>query len=186
MSWDKHYQTSFPSKNYHFRSIKHEISAVVHLDVTLWTNKQHQTNLLKSCDRWNPMQLYTAGFSLNWTCKLAVTHSILTCSSLYNLQHFPLLFVIIFLTILQQQAMAPETLPPGAIGPESIRTTGASRNAPLGETQQQRRHQLVHRDAAIIATENMTQDAHLERYLKPEAARRRSSMHSDVSQSISV
>jgi hypothetical protein len=72
-------------------------------------------------------------------CKLAVTHSILTCSSHYNLQHFPLHFVIIFLTFLQQQAMAPETLPQGTIGAESSRTTGASLNAPLGEAQQQRR-----------------------------------------------
>jgi len=158
MSWDKHQQTSFPSKNDLFRSIKHEISAVVHLDVSLKTNKQHRTNLLKLSDRWNPLQLYAAGFSLNWKCKLAVTHSILTCSSLYNLQHFPLLFVIIFLTFLQQQAMAPETLPPDAIGAELSRTTGASRNAPLGETQLQPRHQLVHRDAAIVATENITQD----------------------------
>jgi len=74
--------------------------------------------------------------------------------------------VIIFLTILQQQAMAPETLPPGVIGAESSRTTGASRNAPLGETQQQCRHQLVHRDAAIVATKNMTQDAHLKKVRK--------------------
>ena len=58
--------------------------------------------------------------------------------------------------------MAPETLPPGAIGAESSRTTSASRNAPLGKTQQQHRHQLVHRDAAIAATENMAQDAHLQ------------------------
>jgi Fe-S oxidoreductase len=74
--------------------------------------------------------------------------------------------VIIFLTILHQQAMAPDTLPPGTIGTESRRTTGASRNAPLGETQQQRRHQLVHRDAAIVATENMTQDTHLKKVRK--------------------
>jgi len=62
--------------------------------------------------------------------------------------------------------MAPETLPPGAIGAGSSRTTGASRNAPLGETQLQRIHQLVHRDAEIVATENMTQDAHLKNVRK--------------------
>ena len=55
--------------------------------------------------------------------------------------------------------MAPEILQPGAIEAESSRTTGASNNAPPGETQQQRRHHLVHRDAAIVATENMTLDA---------------------------
>jgi hypothetical protein len=74
--------------------------------------------------------------------------------------------LIIFLTILQQQAMAPETLPSGAIGAESSRTSGASHNAPFGETQQQPRHQLFHRDAAIVATENMTQDAHLKKVPK--------------------
>jgi len=58
--------------------------------------------------------------------------------------------------------MAPETLPPGAIKAESSRTTGALHNQRLGETQQQRRHQLVHRDAAIVATDNLTQDAHFE------------------------
>ena len=73
--------------------------------------------------------------------------------------------------ILHQQAMAPETLPPGAIGAESSWTTGDSRNAPLGETQQQRRHQLVHRDAAIVATENMTQDAHLKMGRKTESSK---------------
>jgi len=62
--------------------------------------------------------------------------------------------------------MAPETLPAGAIAAESGRTTGASRNAPLRETKQQCRHQLVHRDAAIVATENMTQDAHLKKVRK--------------------
>src|SRR5882757_9394734 len=93
-------------------------------------------------------------------CKLAVTHFIVTCSSLYNLQYFPLLFIIIFLTFLSQQAMAHVTLPPGAIGVESSRTTGAPRNVSLDETQQQRRHKLIHRDTAIVATENLSQDAH--------------------------
>ena len=39
--------------------------------------------------------------------------------------------------------------------------TGVSHNEPLGVTKQQRRHQLVHRDTAIVAAENVTQDAHL-------------------------
>jgi len=57
--------------------------------------------------------------------------------------------------------MDPETLPPGAIGAESSLTTGTSPNAPLGQTLHQLRYQLVHRDAAIVATENMSLDAHL-------------------------
>jgi len=66
--------------------------------------------------------------------------------------------VIIFLTIQPQQVMAPEILQPGAIEAELSRTTGASNNTPPGETQQQRRHKLVHRNAAIVATKNKTQD----------------------------
>jgi len=135
-----------------------------------WT-KNIRPTYCKSPDSCNPLQLsvvqlYTAGLSLNWRCQLTVTHSILTCSSRYNLQHFPLLFVIIFLTFPQQQAMAPETLQPGALGAESSRTTGAWSNTPPVETQQQRRHQLVHCDAAIVATENMAQDAHLKTVCK--------------------
>jgi hypothetical protein len=73
---------------------------------------------------------------------------------------------MIFLMILQRQAMAPKTLSSGAIGAELSRTTGASCNVPLGDTQQQQRHRLVHSDAAIIATENMTPDTHLKKVRK--------------------
>jgi len=55
--------------------------------------------------------------------------------------------------------MAPQTPQPGLIQSESSQTAGASSNAPLVETRLQRRHQLVHRDAAIAATENMAPDA---------------------------
>jgi hypothetical protein len=98
--------------------------------------------------------------------KLTVTLSILTCSSLYNFQYFPLLFVIIFLKILQRQSMAPEKYPAGAIGAGSSRTTGASPNAPLGATQQQCKHQLVRPDAAIVAAENQTQDEYFKKVRK--------------------
>jgi len=69
--------------------------------------------------------------------------------------------VIIFLTIPQQQVMVPEIFQPGEVEAESSRMTATPNNAPPGETQQQHTHQLVHRDAATVATENMTQDAHL-------------------------
>jgi len=62
--------------------------------------------------------------------------------------------------------MPPERLPPGAIEAESSRTTGASHNEPFGETQQQRTLQLVHHDAAIVATASMTLDAHLKKVHK--------------------
>jgi len=81
--------------------------------------------------------------------------------------------MIIFLTYLQQQAMAPETLLLGAIAAESSRITGTSLNAPLGETQQQRRHQLVHCDAAIVAIENMSQDSHFKKVRKTASSKNR-------------
>jgi len=59
--------------------------------------------------------------------------------------------------------MAPQTPQPGVIQSESSRTTGASSNAPVAESHLQRRHPLVHRDAAIAATKNMAQDAHLKK-----------------------
>ena len=67
--------------------------------------------------------------------------------------------------------MAAETLQPGAIGAESSRTTGASTNAPPGETQQQRRHQLVYHDTAIVATDNMTQNAHFKTVRKTRSSK---------------
>jgi len=62
--------------------------------------------------------------------------------------------------------MAPQTPQPGLIESESSQTAGASSNAPLVETQLQCRHQLVHRDAAIAATENMAHDAHSQKVPK--------------------
>jgi len=66
----------------------------------------------------------------------------------------------IFLTIPQQQVMVPAKHHPGAIEAQLSWTPGASNNAPPGETQQQRRHQIVHRNAAIVATEHLTPEAH--------------------------
>jgi len=57
--------------------------------------------------------------------------------------------------------MATQTPQTGKSGSDSSETTGASSNALLEGTQQQRRHKLVHREAADDATENMTQDADL-------------------------
>jgi len=69
--------------------------------------------------------------------------------------------------------MAPQTPEPGVIQSESSQTAGASSNAPLAETQLQRRHQLVHRDAAIAATENMALDAHLKKVRKTRRSNNR-------------
>ena len=60
------------------------------------------------------------------------------------------------------------TQPPqtGESGSELSETTGAVSNASLEATQQQCRHRLVHYEAANVATENMTQDAHLKTVCK--------------------
>jgi len=57
--------------------------------------------------------------------------------------------------------MTTQTPQTGESGSESSEMTGASFNVALQGTQQQRRHQWVHRKAANVATENMTQDTHL-------------------------
>jgi hypothetical protein len=64
--------------------------------------------------------------------------------------------------------MAPPTRQSGVIQSELSRTAGASSNAPLAEIQLQRRHQLVHHDAAIAATENMAQEEHLKKVYQTE------------------
>jgi len=56
--------------------------------------------------------------------------------------------------------MAAQSPQPGGTQSEPSRTTGASSNEPLAETQQQRSQQWVQHDAAIGATENMAQDTH--------------------------
>jgi len=57
--------------------------------------------------------------------------------------------------------MAPQTEQPSGIPSEPSRTTGASFHAPLAESNQQHRDQLVIRDAAIAGTEYMAQNTHL-------------------------
>jgi len=56
-----------------------------------------------------------------------------------------------------------DTQPPpaGESGSNAGRLAGATSNTELLGTQQERRHKLVHRDAANVATKHMTQDAHL-------------------------
>jgi len=56
-----------------------------------------------------------------------------------------------------------DTQPPleGESGSNTRRLAGTTSNTALLGTQQERRHKLVHRDAANVATKHMTQDAHL-------------------------
>jgi len=50
--------------------------------------------------------------------------------------------------------------PAGESGSNTGGLAGATSNTELLGTQQQRRHKLVHRDAANVATKHMTQDAY--------------------------
>jgi len=56
-----------------------------------------------------------------------------------------------------------DTQPPpaGESGSNTGRLAGATSNTERLGTQQERRHTLVHRDAANVATKHITQDAHL-------------------------
>ena len=55
--------------------------------------------------------------------------------------------------------MATQALQQGQSVTESSRTRAISSDTPPAETQLQRRHHLVHHDAANAATKNMTPDA---------------------------
>jgi len=56
-----------------------------------------------------------------------------------------------------------DTLPPqpGESGSKSSRLAGATSGMPIIGTKGERRHQLVHRDAANAATKHITQDTDL-------------------------
>jgi len=163
MCWGKHHRTFNRLKKFFFLSMTHEISAFVHFNVSQATNKHHQTDsqhiagLLESSATWSYTQQDISwvehaswlSFIPLWLeayyIFLRTSHFSLSSSS-----HFP-----------NQQIMAPQTPPPGWIESESSHMTGASSISSLAKTQQQCRHQLVQCNSAIAATENMTQDAHL-------------------------
>jgi hypothetical protein len=58
-------------------------------------------------------------------------------------------------TFPQHQVSDQKSPQPGVVECESCRTMGTWSTVPLAETQQHRRHQLVHHDTAIADTENM-------------------------------
>jgi len=74
-------------------------------------------------------------------------------------QDFSLCFIIIISWLSQQQIMAPQPPQQGEGGTESSRKTAMSSDTPPAETQLQRRHHIVHRDAANAAPDNVTLDA---------------------------
>jgi len=66
-----------------------------------------------------------------------------------------------------------DTQPPplGESGSNTGRLAGATSNTNILGTQQERRHKLVHHNAANVATKHMTQDAHLNIVRKTESSK---------------
>jgi len=75
--------------------------------------------------------------------------------------------------ILHQQIMATQTPQPGKNGTEPGGSTGVTTNISLSGTQREYRHQLVQRNAANVATKNMTQDAHFKIVRKTGSSKNR-------------
>jgi len=156
--WDMRYQLSFTSM---YRCKQ--------------TNKQHRTDLLQIAGTLEqPVTRRYMQQDKSWVECASWLSFIPLCLVAYYIFlrtfHFSLSSSSPFP---QQQVMAPQTHRPSVTESESSRTTGTLSNAPLGETQQQRGHQWVHRDGAISATENMTQDAHFRKVPIPRHSNNR-------------
>jgi len=77
--------------------------------------------------------------------------------------------------------MATQTPQPVEDSTEQGGSTCVTLNMSLSGTQQEPRHQLVHRNDANTATKNITKDAHLTIVVKLETAGMRNSTQLDVS-----
>jgi len=75
--------------------------------------------------------------------------------------------------------------PPGESGSNTGRLAGATSNTEILGTQRERRHKLVHSDAADAATEHMTQDANLN-IVRKTGSRRNEKQHAVGCESIHI
>jgi hypothetical protein len=66
--------------------------------------------------------------------------------------------------------------PSGESGSITGRLAGTTTNIDILGTEHERRHKLVHRDAADAATKHMTQDAHL-KFVRKTGSRRNMKQH---------
>ena len=186
--WDKYQQTSFPSNKVVLIFDNHEISAVVHRNLSLLTNKQHWSDLLQIAGWWEtPVTSSDTQRNSSWvqqSCWLLLipfwhlaNYTVLRASHFFSLSSSS--------PIPHQQIMVTQPPLPGQSGSNSSLFAGATSNTGILVTQQEHRHQVIHRDAANGATQHMTQDAHVKSSVTLEAARIRSSMQLDVSICIS-
>jgi len=162
LSSDKYRHMFFPSKNILILLINLDILAAVHLNLSWWTNNDHLTDLLQ-----------IAGWLLTpATCSI-VLHDSFRVDRTNWLLVFPFwlhaddIFVRTshFITwsssslLPPQRIVASQTPLQGMSRFDSSRKTCAWSNAPLSETQQKRRHWLVHHNAADTATGIRTYNA---------------------------
>lgn len=163
--WGKAQQTSFRSKKFLFSFHKHEISDVVHIYISLWTNTQCQTDLLQIAGRFETPAICSrtqqdsswvecASWLLLIPSWLEAYYVFLSTSHMFSLS-FSCPFQ-------HQKIMATQTPQPGESGSELSETTDTSSNVSLAGPQQQCRHLVFHHDAANAATANTMQNAHLQ------------------------
>jgi len=73
--------------------------------------------------------------------------------------------------------MDTQPSPPGESGSNTGRMAGATSNTEILGTQQERRHKLVHREAANVATKHITQDTYL-KILRKTGSSKNKTQHS--------
>jgi len=138
ITWDKHHQMSFRLKNFHWGSYKHEISAVTHLYVSQYTNKESWTNLLhltewletpatSSYEQSDSSLVEHASWLLLILFRLEANYILLRTSHIISLSSS--------LPLPEQRNLARRTPPQGASRCESSRPTGAWSNPPPASTQ---------------------------------------------------
>jgi len=138
------------------------------MDPCKQTNKHHQTNLLQIT---GPLELLAPCNDTQKDVSWVERESWQSFNPMLPVAYYIFLRTFHFsvlsaLPFPQQQVMDWRAPHPGVIQSELSRTMGPSSNAPLAELQQQYWHQIVHRDAAIAAIENMSQDTHLKQVRK--------------------
>lgn len=105
--------------------------------------------------------LYAAGFTLSLTKILAAINSILTWANYIICRASHNILLSSSSPIPPQQMMDTQSPQPGPSRSKSSQLAGTSLSTLFIGTQQECRHQSVHRHAPNAATENMTQDAQL-------------------------
>ena len=165
ISSDKYHQMPIPLKNCQIGPHKHEILAVVHVNILLQTSTEHSPNWPKiaqwldtpaSCSstRQDLSSVELACWLLFFPFWLAAYYIILRTSHSSSLSSSS--------PISQQQNISPQPPQPCESASESSQTIEVSWNTTHNGTQQQHNDQLVHCNAANAATANMALDTHLE------------------------